>query len=79
MKQSIGYFNDGTATNPSDPNTMFNQGEVRNSVFNIPIRGVPDVQRFKKSKAYHVNDPDVVNQTFYSYGAQHTNIREKLN
>jgi len=57
---------------------MINQGLIRNSVFNVPIKGVPDVSRFKKSKAFGVNDPNVVNQTFYSYGAQHTNIREKI-
>lgn len=48
---------------------MINQGLIRNSVFNVPIKGVPDVSKFKKSKAFGVNDPDVVNQTFYSYGA----------
>ena len=57
---------------------MINQGLIRNSVFNVPIKGVPDVNRFKKSKAFGVNDPDVVNQTFYSYGAQHTNIRGRI-
>ena len=40
-------MNDGTASNPSNPNSMQDQGNVRNSVFNIPIRGVPDVTGFR--------------------------------
>lgn len=58
---------------------MTNQGNVRNSIFNVPAKGVPHVERIKISKALRMKDPQLVNQTFYSYGAKHTNIRDKLN
>jgi hypothetical protein len=50
---------------------------VRNSVFNIPVRGVPMARRLNSSAA-SLNKYQGVNQTVYSYGAQHTNIRENL-
>jgi hypothetical protein len=57
----LGYFNDGTASNPSDPNTMMDLGHTRNAVYNIPIKGMPDVAVKSRSKAISKNDPDVVN------------------
>jgi hypothetical protein len=68
LKQSIGYINDGTASNPSDPNTMQNQGTVRNSIFNIPIKGIPEAKRVNSSQS-SLGKYQGVNQTIYSYGA----------
>ena len=33
------YLNDSTHLNPSDPNTMIDQGQVRNSPYNMDIEG----------------------------------------
>ena len=75
MKQCPGYMNDGSAFNPSNPSSMVDQGTIRNSVFNIPIKGVPNVTRYKQSSAIGIHDPGVLNNSFYSFGAKHTNIR----
>ena len=69
-------MNDGTATNPSDPNSMSNKGGIRNSVYNIQIMGQPDVKQTVYSGSLYHEDPGKMNNTFYSFGAQHTNIRD---
>ena len=78
MKHSLGFMNDGTAYNPSDPSSMQDQGHIRNSVFNIPIKGVPEVSRYTKSSAIGRHDLGISNNSFYSFGAKHTNIRPTL-
>ena len=34
QKKHAGFFATGTATNPSDPSSMFAQGKPRNAIFN---------------------------------------------
>lgn len=75
IRSAFGYMNDGTATNPSDPNSMSNKGGIRNSVYNIQLMGQPDVKQGVYSASLNHADPGNMNQTFYSFGAQHTNIR----
>lgn len=36
-KMMKGYMNDGTGINPSDPNSMFDNGPLNNAVCNIKI------------------------------------------
>ena len=36
-------MNDGSGNNPSDPNSMMNQGFVRNAVYNASKLGIPSV------------------------------------
>lgn len=71
-------MNDGTGYNPSDPNSMLDQGGTRNSVYNLRIQGVPDIKDTRYSKALDINNPGKTNNTFYAFGAQHTNIKETL-
>ena len=71
-------MNDGTGFNPSDPNSMLDQGGTRNSVYNIKFAGVPDVRNTAYSKALNVHNQGLQNHTFYSFGAQHTNIKNNL-
>lgn len=71
-------MNDATHYNASDPNSMMDQGETRNAVYNIKLSGIPDGNRPTYSKALGVHDPGVLNNTFYSFGAQHTNIRQNV-
>jgi hypothetical protein len=72
-------MNDGTGWNPSDPNSMQNQGEVRNAVYNLNLgRDAPKVGGAILSKAFDYSNPGVLNNSFYSFGAKHTNIRTHL-
>ena len=41
---AVGYMNDGSGSNPSDPNSMQDQGFVRNAVYNAAKLGVPSVR-----------------------------------
>lgn len=36
-------MNDGSGSNPSDPNSMVDQGFVRNAVYNARKLGIPKV------------------------------------
>ena len=69
VKNAVGFMSDGTGLNPSDPNSMIDQGHTRNSVYNIPVKGVPDVTYYKQSKSIGKHDPGIMNNTFYSFGA----------
>jgi hypothetical protein len=40
--KSVGYMNDSSATNPSDPSSMRDLGGSRNAVFNVKFKGLPD-------------------------------------
>ena len=71
-------MNDGTGLNPSDPSSMLDQGCTRNSIYNINLNGMPDVRNTKYSKALDTHNKGLINNTFYSFGAQHTNIRKNL-
>ena len=71
-------MNDGTGYNPSDPNSMLDQGITRNSIYNIRIQGVPNIKDTRYSKALGYHDPGKNNNTFYAFGAQHTNIKDCL-
>jgi hypothetical protein len=62
-------MNDGTGYNPSDPNSMLDQGLTRNSIYNISLNGVPDVRNSVYSKALDVHNPGLLNNSFYSFGA----------
>ena len=69
-------MNDATYTNASDPNSMIDQGGSRNVVYNIVLDGHPSIQSSMYSKA--LDPPDPMNNSFYSFGAQHTNIRKQM-
>lgn len=49
-------MNDGTFTNPSDPNTMIDQGETRNGQYNFTIDQVPNGAQMTYSKALKLKD-----------------------
>ena len=68
-------MNDGSGYNPCDPNSMVDQGHTRNSVYNINKFGIPQVTQVKMRKRFDHSDPGVLNNSFYSFGATHTNIR----
>lgn len=76
VKQSLGYFNDSTHINPSDPNSMIDQGIVRNAVYNFSIDNIPNGRKECYSKALGKSDKGSINNTFYSFGAKYTNIRD---
>ena len=44
IKRELGFMNDGTGCNPSNPNNIINLKNTRNSIYNIRIKGVPDVR-----------------------------------
>ena len=71
-------MSDGTGRNPSDPNSMIDLGGTRNTIYNYQIQGVPSIKETKFSKALNVNNPGKTNNTFYAFGAQHTNIKDQL-
>jgi len=58
LKQTLGYMGDGTATNPSNPSTMMDQGHTRNCVYNMNMNGseFPDVSDWNYSKALGTHD-----------------------
>lgn len=70
-------MNDSTYNNASDPNSMKDQGNSRNAVYNVMMDGHPAIHSSSYSKA--LISPQKLNKGFYSFGAQHTNIRSKLN
>lgn len=78
MRYSTGFMNDSTYMNASDPNSMKDQGGTRNAVYNVRLDGVPSINDTAYSKAIGVNNPEVTNNTFYAFGAKHTNIRSHL-
>ena len=41
IKHSIGFMNDSSYKNASDPSSMIDQGGVRNAVYNAELAGVP--------------------------------------
>jgi len=69
-------MSDATHSNPSDPNSMFDQGETRNAVYNVNFQGLPDGTAASYSKALGVHDKGSHNNTFYSFGARYTNISD---
>jgi hypothetical protein len=69
-------MNDSTHLNPSDPNSMFDQGETRNCVYNMLFNNQPDGSNTVYSKALGVHDLGQQNNTFYSFGAKFTNISD---
>lgn len=54
----MGYLNDSTATNPSNPSSMMDQGITRNAVYNMHFNGAefPNVSDFEYSKALNTHD-----------------------
>lgn len=76
VKQNKAYMSDATHSNPSDPNSMFDQGETRNCVYNVKFYGLPDGTAATYSKALGVHDKGSHNNTFYSFGARFTNISD---
>merc|ERR1711990_481249 len=76
LKQNQAFMSDATALNPSDPNSMFDQGETRNCVYNMEFFGLPDGTVPSYSNALNVHDKGKQNNTFYSFGARYTNISE---
>ena len=69
-------MNDSTYTNACDPNSMIDQGGVRNLVYNIKLDGQPPVDSDTYSKA--LVPPESMNKSFYSFGGQHSNIGNQL-
>ena len=69
-------MNDGSGHNPSDPNSMLDQGYTRNAVYNMKKVGVPNVKQTTYSDALDVHYPGRLNNSFYGFGATHTNIRK---
>ena len=69
-------MSDATHSNPSDPNSMFDQGETRNAVYNVNFQGLPDGTAASYSKALGVHNKGSHNNTFYSFGARYTNISD---
>ena len=58
LKQTLGYLNDSTATNPSNPSTMMDQGITRNAVYNMTMNSseFPHVGDWNYSKALNTHD-----------------------
>ena len=78
LKAQMGFMNDGTYMNASDPSSMKDMGNIRNAVYNVKFDNVPEVQKTTYSKAIGHHNPGSINNTFYSFGANHTNIRKNL-
>ena len=76
-KYSIGFMNEGTYSNACDPNSMKDQGNTRNAVYNIVMEGHPPIHASSYSKA--LLSPEKLNKSFYSFGGNHTNIRKHIN
>lgn len=72
-------MSDGTCLNVSDPNTMIDQGATRNAVYKIDARGLPNgtISNFSRVKSAN-RQSGRLNNTFYSFGAQFTNIRNHI-
>ena len=62
-------MNDGTGNNPSDPNSMQDQGFTRNAVYNLRNVGLPAVEQGEYSGALDCHYPGRLNNSFYSFGA----------
>lgn len=75
---SIGFMNDSTYLVASDPNSMVNQGRTRNVVYNVTYENIPKIQDNQYSKALEVHNLEQLNKHFYSFGANHTNLKLKL-
>ena len=83
LKNMPGYMNDGTGLNISDPNSMIDQGPVRNAEYNFPTGDLPNgtisnlsYRTFRIRSA--TSDRPSHNNTFYSFGGRFTNIREHV-
>ena len=76
----MGFMNDSTYRNASDPNSLLDQGMTRNAVYNIRLTELPAVSDSTYSKVLPKKDKEkaVLNKTFYSCGAKYTNIRTHL-
>ena len=71
-------MNSGTGTNPSNPNSMMDQGYSRNAVYNINCKQIPEVSKVVYSKALGVHDKGLNNQTFFSFGSRNTNFKNHM-
>lgn len=77
MKYSLGYMNDSSYKNASDPNSMIDQGGTRNAVYNANMSNVPKIYHSTYSKVLKTQEEEKekLNRSFYAFGAQHTNLR----
>ena len=76
-KNRPGFMNDGTCTNPCDPNTMGSQGITTNGIYNPKIGPLPDGTKLVHSKVPNDwgSSGPTLNKAFYSFGSR-TNIRD---
>jgi len=78
MKHSLGFMNDSSYKNASDPNSMIDQGVTRNAVYNVDLTDVPNINSSVYSKSLNIHNQEVLNRSFYSFGGKHTNIRNQF-
>ena len=76
MKQMQGFVSDGTALNMGDPNSMRDQGQTRNAVYNGAIKY--NSHKSERSVPYKtfLRRDGAQNQSFYSFGGSKM-IREE--
>jgi hypothetical protein len=77
LKYSLGYMNDSSYKNASDPNSMIDQGSTRNAVYNVRMSDVPPIydSAYSRVLRHQEADKELLNRSFYAFGAQHTNLR----
>lgn len=80
-KTMKGFMNDGNCTNPSDPNSMFDNGPSMNAVCNANVVGLGNGKLIKSKvpKDHKKNELGApkMNMTFYNFGSR-TNIRQSV-
>jgi hypothetical protein len=57
---------------------MMDQGLIRNAVYNMDAKQIPDISKVTYSKALGVHNQGMSNQTFFSFGSRNTNFRNHI-
>ena len=76
MKQMQGFVSDGTALNMGDPNSMRDQGQTRNAVYNGRIKFNSHKSASKIPYKTFLRRDGAQNNSFYSFGG-HKMIRDE--
>lgn len=67
-----GYISDATHLNPSDPNSMVDQGRVRNCTYNFALVDAPADYRFDMLPSrLPATKPIIINQQARTFGRRH--------
>ena len=74
-KLTAGFINDGSGTNPCDPNSMQDLGRNGNTIYSYKVKTQPSGTRIVKSKVPEKSPP--LNKCFYRFGSK-SSIRKSL-